>query len=334
MSYNLNQTKRCPGRETGFTLVELLVVIGIIAILIGVLLPALTKARQQAQLIQCASAMRQWGLGFVNYCDSNNGTMPVDGPSGQDGSANLIGPAGSPTPTDTILGVNDPQLWYNAVPQYINNKSYYQLLLDDKNGARPLPAAGDNSIWVCPAAGPPQSQDLNYTSADAISSDGRYYLLFAVDSTGVFCPNVARPGTRYMKSYMSYVMNSQIFDSSTRGAPKFSQLRPSSLVVLMMERINEAGEYTQPRIQQMAKQYPAMTGKHITSVGYNNNIAQPKADLKRFAATHNVGGNILFADGHVEWRSWTSVQGNVSNADYDINQYNSLIWDPYGVDMY
>src|SRR5580765_3544415 len=66
-----------------FTLVELLVVVGMIALLIGFLLPALTRARKSALRTTCLSNMRQVFMSFHIYANENQGHVPVGYRSGR-----------------------------------------------------------------------------------------------------------------------------------------------------------------------------------------------------------------------------------------------------------
>jgi prepilin-type processing-associated H-X9-DG protein/prepilin-type N-terminal cleavage/methylation domain-containing protein len=92
-------------RSPGFTIVEMLVVIGIITVLIALLLPAIGKAREQACAVSCSSNMRQLGLAALEYSAENQGILPV-----------VLGIARQPPiPYDAIAGAGRGRIdWANG----------------------------------------------------------------------------------------------------------------------------------------------------------------------------------------------------------------------------
>jgi type II secretory pathway pseudopilin PulG len=71
-----NRNLRAGGSTTGFTLVELLVVIGIIVVLIGILLPVASRAQESARRVKCAGNLRQLGQAILAYSSANDGKFP------------------------------------------------------------------------------------------------------------------------------------------------------------------------------------------------------------------------------------------------------------------
>ncbi|HEX4123682.1 MAG TPA: type II secretion system protein [Tepidisphaeraceae bacterium] len=77
-------------KRQGFSLVELLVVIGIIAVLIALLMPALSEARQNANRTVCLSNLRQLAIAFIMYANDNRGYFPNSSPSDNESPSDWI----------------------------------------------------------------------------------------------------------------------------------------------------------------------------------------------------------------------------------------------------
>jgi prepilin-type N-terminal cleavage/methylation domain-containing protein/prepilin-type processing-associated H-X9-DG protein len=76
MNSVMKRSSNVPNPSRGFTLVELLVVIGIVGILIALLLPALARAREQGKAVKCAAQLRQLGQAIQSYANFNRGWIP------------------------------------------------------------------------------------------------------------------------------------------------------------------------------------------------------------------------------------------------------------------
>ena len=134
-------------RTAGFTLVELLVVIGIIAVLISIILPALTQAKRAAAAAKCAAALREIGNAFQMYAIDSKGWYPPAQLQPDSGVVYNIDGIDYPSKTATSAAAGYNAMWFNFISKYLTKYNTGGAISTDKEAQ----LQRNTVIWGCPA---------------------------------------------------------------------------------------------------------------------------------------------------------------------------------------
>lgn len=278
------------GKVRGFTLVELLVVIAIIALLLSVLIPALSKARAQARKVVCQNGLKQFGIVCRSYSSQFNGYFPPQ-------YYVRVGAAVRPEPScwdyklakyfyahykDFIITASCPNLRENG-----NLETQITKTSNGLNGAVALGyfylgGIYDTPTYIWPDSGR-QLQNLSI-----FFTDGKFPSSSIKDSDS---------GRTFLATDCMYVLSS---DSDPMGSNLMPLEQNASKCLAM-----QVGHLTR--------------GGGITEYGYNEATGRWDMYGWRGVPTNELGGsNHLYTDGHVVWKPWQSL----------IRRTSGLYWAP------
>jgi len=264
-------------RRRAFTLVELLVVIGIIALLIAVLMPALSKTREKANLVKCMSNLRQIGQAFIMHSVEHKGYVPT-------------------------AGLIHNSSGYAATPQGLHDSARKKYKYYNDGGVlRPLPMPA--------ALAPYYGQDIRTDTRQNLEQDmdkGPCRELFT-------CPTQAREGMVWHGSMLSdqagwlapdiwssYIFNEEPLGFATyapyqRGQGNLIRLKGASDVMMIGDGRPRGGQGGWLVI------YATHNGTQISDAATNEKGSGASGDASNFEfRRHQNRMNVVFMDGHAE----------------------------------
>jgi prepilin-type N-terminal cleavage/methylation domain-containing protein/prepilin-type processing-associated H-X9-DG protein len=276
---------RIARRYRAFTLVELLVVIGIIAILIAILLPTLNSARRQAATVQCQSNMRQIAMALIMYIDANKGRFP---------------PATVPNSTNVEASFPNGWWWPNELvrAKFIKAPSVY---------AGPGASTTDkhfnkSNVFRCPEG---IDQEFSVNLGDALypthASNNQFTIVN--DSTGAL-DGISIPSW-YMLNARTHTSNTNYLPNGGKCTPFMSYLSQADESDIKDPRLQR----TQGRVKKASELIMLVEASNNNWHDQNNKVSPPyePQHLRRLGARHgkktkdglNAFTNFAFFDGHV-----------------------------------
>ncbi len=123
-----------PGRRRAVSMIEVLCMMGVLALLLAMLLPSLFNAKQQARRTFCNNNLRQWGFAFTYYREDHDDHIPTEGTTLGSNAA-------------TQQGLFRRGVWFNELPPYLDMPAYRDIEGANLN----IKEMKNGHVWICPA---------------------------------------------------------------------------------------------------------------------------------------------------------------------------------------